>query len=656
MGRRDLGLIRARWRGGRAVSLAVGLAVGATLAPAAHAGTSPQTWSPGPAEYGVAKQSNVPVTMSDGNVLRVNIYRPSDLATGAPVTGRKFPVLLTQTPYGKGSPTSPSPDLYLVTHGYIEVEADARGHGSSEGQAYAFEPREIQDGVELVGWSSRLSGATGDVGLFGESYLGINQLLTAERVGPHSALKAIFPQVAANSSYRDLAFMGGIPNTFGSSLGVLIPSEGSVQPVSDYTGDPGDTANTELAHSGGYTNFAGTQAAIQSGSTASVAYYGPYWTARDPGPELAKIVENDIPTFLQGGWFDLFQRGETMNYVALQNAWAGRPINAPMVPGQKVSGKFQLLQGPWYHTSETTGGEAGSDVNIEALKLRWFDRWLKHIHNGIDQTTTPLHVWENTAGRWIDTDVWPMTNTATTYYLNAGPSNSNAVSVNDGTLTTTEPRGAAGADQVTWFDGSEPCSSGEPALTAQARCASDDRVQQIGPHALTYTINAGGKSLAGPTDVTLYLTSTTPDAQVHVTIDDVAPDGTSVPVTLGALLGSMRRVDPTQSWFDRHGKLVTPYHPFTPETATPLTSAQVVRLDIELFGTVWRFAPGHRLRLTITTSDQPWAVPSAAQVRKLAGGVYAIQRNSEFASFVNLPLTDTAHLAAGCRICTVGSR
>jgi putative CocE/NonD family hydrolase len=625
------------------------------LTPVARAKQTTGVWQPGPPVYGVVEQSNVPVTMSDGNILRVNIFRPADPATGTAVSDKTFPVLLTQTPYGKssGASSGTAEDTYLVARGYIEVVADVRGHGSSEGQAYAFDPREIQDGVELVGWSSRLPGSTGAVGLFGLSYLGINQLLTAERVGPHSPLKAIFPQVAANSSYRDLAFMGGIPNTFGSSLGVQIPAEGTVQPVSDSTGDPGETVNTEFQHTGGWTNFAGTQAAIQTGSPTAVSYYGQYWLARDPAPDLGKIVQNDIPTFLQGGWFDLFQRGETMNYAALQNASAGRALNAPMVPGQKVSGKFQLLQGPWYHISSTKGGEAGSDVDIEALQLRWFDRWLKNDHNGIDETKAPLHLWENTAGRWIDTDVWPLTNTATTWYLDAGPSSSNAVSVNDGTMTPTKPTAATAADQVVWYDGSAPCSTGEPALTAQLRCATDDRAQQAGPHALTYTADPRGATLAGPTTVTLFLTSTTADAQVHATIDDVAPDGTSVPVTLGALLCSMRQVDSSQSWYDRNGKLLTPYHPFTVGSSTPIPTGEVVRMDVELFGTVWRFAPGHKLRLTITTSDQPWAVPSAAQVMNLAGGVYSIQRNSSAASLVNLPLVDSARFVGGCTVCEV---
>jgi predicted acyl esterase len=56
--------------------------------------------SPEQAQYGIVEQQNVPVTMSEGTVLRVNVYYPS---TGGQAAPGPFPVLLTQTPYGKDS-------------------------------------------------------------------------------------------------------------------------------------------------------------------------------------------------------------------------------------------------------------------------------------------------------------------------------------------------------------------------------------------------------------------------------------------------------------------------------------------------------------------------------------------------------------------------
>jgi hypothetical protein len=78
----------------RAGSVGAVLVAAAILAPAAAA------WQPEAARYGVATQSNLPVRMSDGTVLRANVYSPADPVTGKPATG-PFPVILTQTPYGK---------------------------------------------------------------------------------------------------------------------------------------------------------------------------------------------------------------------------------------------------------------------------------------------------------------------------------------------------------------------------------------------------------------------------------------------------------------------------------------------------------------------------------------------------------------------------
>lgn len=72
-------------------------------------------WRPGAARYGVYEQRNVPVTMKDGTVLRANVYYPA--RNGHPAAGR-FPVLLTQTPYGKdvagSAGAATGEDAYLV--------------------------------------------------------------------------------------------------------------------------------------------------------------------------------------------------------------------------------------------------------------------------------------------------------------------------------------------------------------------------------------------------------------------------------------------------------------------------------------------------------------------------------------------------------------
>ena len=121
------------------------------------------------------------------------------------------------TPYGKKAPP-PAAQIgggatpYLIKRGYIEVMVDVRGSGVSGGSFEMFGERQTQDGIELVDWASKLPNANGRVGMFGTSYLAINQLFTAAAVGPNSPLKAIFPVMSARDFYRDAAAMGGAPH------------------------------------------------------------------------------------------------------------------------------------------------------------------------------------------------------------------------------------------------------------------------------------------------------------------------------------------------------------------------------------------------------------------------------------------------------------
>jgi hypothetical protein len=110
-------------------------------------------------------------------------------------------------------------------------------------------------------------------------------------------------------------------------------------------------------------------------------------------------------------------------------------------------------------------------------------------------------------------------------------------------------------------------------------------------------------------------------------------------------------VDAGKSWYGSGGVPLLPYHPYTQASATPVTTGSVTRFDVEVFPTVAVLAPGHRLRVTVTTSDTPHLGPTPAQLANLVGGAYQVQRNARAASFVELPLAPAASLAAPCGLC-----
>jgi putative CocE/NonD family hydrolase len=267
-------------------------------------------------------------------------------------------------------------------------------------------------------------------------------------------------------------------------------------------------------------------------------------------------------------------------------------------------------------------------------------------------TPTPLHLYELGAKRVLDSTTWPLPHAVPhQWYLGGGKSGTAPWSVNDGDLGPAVPQ--AGEDTVAFAGVSEPCSASSEQWSGGAPrgalanlggpedpCLGDDRALQAAPTALVYTSApfAQRVMLAGPIGATIFASSTTKDCEWVVTVEDVAADGASTPLTQGALLGSMRALDAAHSWWTPGGGMLLPVHPLTGGSALPVTPDELTRYDVEVLPTLATIAPGHRLRVTITTSDTPHLLPSAGQLANLVGGVYRVQHTRALASFVELPL------------------
>jgi putative CocE/NonD family hydrolase len=482
--------------------------------------------------------------------------------------------------------------------------------------------------------------------------------MTANALGPGSPLHALFPIVAGNDTYRDVAFAGGIPDAE-FDLPALLTIFGPLElfnPLAENPTDFADLLKVESQHAPGLLSYNASQL-VNISSGGDEAYDEAYWQVRAPRNMLAQVVRDGIPAFMVDGWFDLYQRGAPLNYSGLQNAFAGRDVAAPMRSDHPATGRYQLLQGPWYHLT------AGMGFDIYRVELAWFDRWLKGEATGIDQVTQPLHLYELGAGRWVDVARYPLSEARPqTYFLAAGPSGSGAPSNNDGQLSPQRPSGQTGADTAIYTGQTSPCdrqseqwSFGALTLALESGqlpenpCTQDDRSFQTGPGALTYTTPPLTRDtvLAGPVDATVYATSTRPEVELIATLEDVAPSGVSAPLTSGALLGSFRALDAGNTWTAPDGRPLLPYHPYTRASVTPVTPGAITRYDIEVPPTFADLRTGHRLRLTLTTSDTPHLLPLAQQAQNLAGGIYGIQRNAAAASYLEVPLAPDSFPATG---------
>jgi putative CocE/NonD family hydrolase len=194
------------WRALWIVVLALALAV-PLIAPAAAQDTE-KISRPGVYEgysepiYDGWSRTSQYITVRDGTRLAVDIFRPTQHGV---VVDDPLPVIWTQHRYHRANVDSQGrvvslvdqvPGLQMVIrYGYVVGVADVRGGGASFGTRRGeFSPEETWDSYDLTEWFAAQPWCSGNVGMFGLSYLAITQYMAASTKPPH--LKAIFPMMA----------------------------------------------------------------------------------------------------------------------------------------------------------------------------------------------------------------------------------------------------------------------------------------------------------------------------------------------------------------------------------------------------------------------------------------------------------------------------
>jgi putative CocE/NonD family hydrolase len=600
----------------RRLSLVVSLALLLALVWTGVAKAGNQPVQSAPTTYHV--NQDVRITMPDGVSLDSDQYVPDQ--------GCPCPVILIQTPYRKsGSVAEANP--YFPAHGYGEIVVDVRGTGSSEGYWDSFGAKEQHDGAVLVSYAARVPFGNGVVGLAGVSYSAINQFLTVEQPGT-SAVKAIFPIVPMSDAYRDVTWAGGNIDSGFIPLWLGLVTGLGAQPADDTSAQPAIALNAESQH---LLDLAQFQAPVVGDSMLGyyeanlpgeaqtypdAAYDGPFARLRSP---LDNVGEVHQPTFIVGGLYDIFQRGEPLLYQGL-----------PLPPSKK-----KLLIGPWYHTTAGDGLPATDDQgrvipDLNTLQLAWFDHFLKGYDNGI--TAVPDETYFQGADKFV-AGTYPFGRTPQKWLLSAAPSGSGAQSLYDGALAQGTP--APGTAQLPWTAANGLCSRSPEQWTAgeaqTGQCETDERPDEVQAATFTSPAFSSPYAINGPLDLHLFLQSQRPDATLIATVTDVSPSGQSDPVTAGSLVLSLRQltrrpcgavvVDCTQY---AGGLPIIPWHPYTRQSQSPLEPGTTYAVDLEIFPTSLVIPKGDRLRVSVTTSDAPHESPTLSTEADSAGDVLSL--------------------------------
>ncbi|WP_280255825.1 CocE/NonD family hydrolase [Nocardia wallacei] len=629
----------------------------------------------GPQQYpNIHIDWDVPITMSDGTVLKGNVYRPAD-AAGRPADVQT-PTIVNLTPYTKlvsnladhaqsipglsdavlnlfrqidmsGTPLSGITDLtkafgggelrnftvdrQLIRSGYSQVVVDVRGTGFSQGEWDMLRQREQQDTVEVIDWAARQPWSTGKVGMNGISYSGINQVQAAEK--HPAALKAIFPVVPGSDLVDDvLAPGGGFGFNFIPLWLTAINTLKWVPDVQSIVNGKFDTTwlNDRVADPYTYMDVllsAYTSTRMEDLDPRVKQMLSDYTSERQAW--LGDPSAIDIPTFVTGGWHDLFTYSESKIYNQIA-----------LPPGQK-----QLFMGNTYHlNSGNESGRPGLPPRLDVLQRAWFDKWLKGIDNGID-TYGPVTLRQQ-GGGWITQNGFGPSapaEEASEYrrmYLSANRSGT-ANSVYDGSLT-----GFADGDtaRLTVSPGMTTLCSNDAAqatagvLSIIDGCAKDSRVAEL--NALTFTSDpvAEATTISGPIAVRLNTVQDAADGYWVATVNDVAPDGQSTVLSSGQLMASLRQVDESRSTRSANGDYTDPRAYTSLDKREPTVPGEMTTLDLALTATDAVLQPGHRLRVDVFAGNFPKGLPILPMLIDTGLKPQHIQLDPNSPSFVNIPV------------------
>jgi putative CocE/NonD family hydrolase len=500
---------------------------------------------------------NLLAPMRDGVMLAMDLIRPVD--EGA------YPVVLVRTPYNKVNSWVPFLEE-LAERGYIIAIQDTRGRDNSDGVFFPYRD-DRSDGYDTVTWVNEQPWCDGNIGMWGGSYVGQTQWFAA--ADAPAGLKAIVPVVSPPDAFFNEPVCNGC----------------FLLPMGEWMTWMGRRSFSVTPADGAFNDMQPYFAAVPISDLPVLAGNDyPWWREMMEHPNLDDFWRScsyqdawpaiTVPALNITGWWDMNFPGSWMNYEGMRTQ--GQT--------EEIRDRQRLIIGPWPHQGNQERSLNGVDfgeeaiVNLDDHIVRWFDRWVKGIANGVEQDPR-VRVFVLGANEWRAYEDWPLAEaTPTPFYFHSG-GHANTL-LGDGGLSTDAP-----ADEPfdTYdYDPADP-------VTAVWRIADgpvDDRVQSTRRDVLCYTSPVLTEPIEaiGRAQVVLYASSSAKDTDWHVRLCDVHPDGSARFLVHGMLRARFRE---------------------TFEQPHLLEPGEVYRFEFGLDAVGIRFLPGHAIRVEVTSSWFP---------------------------------------------------
>jgi uncharacterized protein len=484
------------------------------------------------ARCGVAWIPRLEVPGADGVTLLTDHY--------VPLTDEGRGTILVRTPYGRGFPWAHLYGVAFAEQGFHVLLQSCRGTGGSTGPWWEPFRHEAADGHATVAWLRGQDWFTGRLGTIGASYLGYVQLALAD--DPPPELKAAVVQVGI-SDPAAFVYPGGVfaLTSVLSATAAAFSGRSMLRAVQA-------VLRLQLRFKRS-SRILPLRKACREALGTTVPYLEEFLDHEDPSGAYWRQMQPDlsrwqVPTALQGGWYDAALDQTLAQYAALRTA------------GCEVS----LLIGPWSHSSAFSKDGL---VRVSRGALTWMTERLAAEPAASDEPQAPVRVHVGGADQWRDLEAWPPHDGSQAWYLNGGGRLSRDAGDGDGSSSFR-------------YDPADPTPSVGGQLTTPQAGPQDNGAIEARPDVLVFTSEPLQVPLdvLGPVWAELHLRASTGYAHVFVRLCDVDATGRSRNVTDGILRLSSGDIGPQAA-------------------IVPMSS------------TAHQFAPGHRLRLQVSGGAHP---------------------------------------------------
>ena len=553
---------------------------------------------------------SVKIPMRDGIKLSTDIYLPMGIGP--------FPIILTRTPYSKKpnrpawvsqSTSSVDPRTatmrkfadFFVHAGYAVVVQDIRGKFESDGvsKLARYDRSDFEDTAKWLDtqpWSARR------MGMWGCSYGGITQSVAAV-TGVHS-LNAVNPN-NSGGSFQNATI--GRYNNFGTGFGGARFHDSMLQWFTDsfpslfLKPDQAFDAKTWARYGDSYH-----LEPVSNVDSKKLVWDLPLLGVLDraglpptdfniyvSSPPESKYWQDDVdlinvkdkiytPALWIQNWND-FLSGEgidSLNWAKKNAANATARDNQYMIMGP----------GPHCYTSFDRGRENEKIDDLELgdtrlpiwdIVLKWNNRWVKgdvHALEGMPKVT----YWLYGKNEWRTSTEMPLPGTRYQNLYLSSRKGANSLQ-GDGTLSFNLPR--TSSRDTYRYNPADPVRSGD--IESWGVPLSDQRATEARKDVLVYTTEPlkQGLTVVGPIKMVLTVSSSAVDTDFTGKLVDVYPDGRAIQLQHGILRVRYRN------------------NYLKPEMMVPGKTYQIT-VDMNATGN-W-FAPGHRIRLEVSSSNFPW--------------------------------------------------